>query len=137
MAAYSFQRQFIEPIQAGTKVQTIRAVGKRRHAKVGGQLQLYFGMRTKHCRKIVDDKPCLRVDPVRLDFVNMVVFVGPDDAEIDELTVMADAERLALFAVADGFKNWDELVAFWRVFHPGVDYFEGVMVGWAPATWRP
>lgn len=137
MVAYSFQRQFIEPIQAGTKIQTIRARGKRRHARVDDTLQLYFAMRTQHCCKIIDDRPCVRVDPVRLDFVNMVVFVGPDDAEIEDLTVMADAERLGQFAVADGFSTWTDLVAFWRAFHPGVDYFEGAMVGWAPAPWRP
>lgn len=138
MVAYSFQRRFCDPIVSGSKIQTIRAHGKRRHARVDDALQLYFGMRTAHCRKIIPDRPCVRVDFVRLDLLNGIVAVrAAKDDDLDDITVMDDAERLGQFAVADGFATWDDLVAFWAEFHPGVEYFEGVMVGWAPAPWRP
>lgn len=71
MVAYSFKKQFIRPILIGLgaplspdefavgmdefgnvsrpvgKRQTIRALGKRRHARPGELVSLYFGMRTK------------------------------------------------------------------------------------------
>lgn len=69
MVAYSFRPQFVGPITVGLglsfvnsfgvtpptirpKQQTIRAHGKRRHARPGDELQLYTGMRTKACRLI-------------------------------------------------------------------------------------
>lgn len=134
MVAYSFQRQFIKPISDRTKGQTIRAHGKRRHAKVGSTLQLYFGMRTAYCRKIIPDQECTRFDPVRLDFPNGVVFIGAPD--IDSYAVMGARPDLDRFAVLDGFENWDALRAFWAEFHPGVDYFDGVMPGWLPGFWE-
>lgn len=70
MVAYSFKRQFVAPIRIGLgkevfdaayrsdsvvlrpKRQTIRAIGKRRHARVGETLQLYTAMRTKQFQLI-------------------------------------------------------------------------------------
>lgn len=130
MAAYSFQRQFIEPIELGTKVQTIRAVGKRRHAKVGGPLQLYFGMRTAHCRKIIPDPVCSRFDRVRLNLGLRTVVIGPDGGPL--LTSAGDLDR---FAVLDGFENWPALDDFWGRFHPDDRFFDGVMPGWGPGFW--
>lgn len=70
MPAYSFQRQFAQPIIDGTKGGTIRAprrisptTGNHRRAEVGGHawpgetLYLFTGMRTKQCRKIAE-KTC-------------------------------------------------------------------------------
>jgi hypothetical protein len=58
MVAYSFQKQFVPAIISGKKRQTIRAFGKRRHAYVGEPIQLYVGMRTKQCAKIIPDQIC-------------------------------------------------------------------------------
>lgn len=130
MVAYSFQRQFIEPITARRKGQTIRAVGKRRHARVGQMLQLYFGMRTQHCRKIIDDQACLRFDRVRMNFGLRTVVIGPDGGPL--LDRRADLDR---FAVLDGFENWEALDDFWRTWHPDHRFFDGVMPGWLPGFW--
>lgn len=132
MVAYSFQRQFIGPIQAGTKVQTIRAVGKRRHASVGCQLQIYFAMRTQHCRKIIDDQVCTRVDSVMLDMANKQAAIQTAHA-VHYLTSLGDLDR---FAVLDGFENWEAMVAFWTKFHPDLRLFNGVMPGWRPGFWE-
>jgi hypothetical protein len=121
MVAYSFQKQFIEPILAGTKCQTVRAQGKRRHARVGQTLQLYYGMRTKHCR-LIANAWCIRVHPVELRLANDVVY-RPG---------MGYAPCLETFAVADGFASWAELKAFWRKHHPGVDDFTGLLIAWHP-----
>ena len=47
VVALNFKQQFIPPILSGAKRQTIRAIGRRRHAIPGETLQLYTGMRTK------------------------------------------------------------------------------------------
>ncbi|MFK5597639.1 hypothetical protein ACFZ8E_11600 [Methylobacterium sp. HMF5984] len=56
MVAYSFKARFAAPILAGTKAQTIPAerTGRSRHARPGEQLQLFSGMRTKHCLRLGD-----------------------------------------------------------------------------------
>ncbi len=130
MVAYSFQRRFIDPIVTGSKCQTIRAEGARRHAMPGKVLQLYFGMRTKYCRKIIPDQVCVRCDSVLLDFgpVRSVVIGGRT-----KLYSVGDLDR---FAVCDGFENWEDLVAFWAQFHPDVVEFYGVMPGWRKGFWE-
>lgn len=72
MTAYSFKAQFVAPIIIGLgldprirfsrfcspriayapKRQTIRANRKNGHAKLGGGVQLFWGLRTKDCIKL-------------------------------------------------------------------------------------
>ncbi len=67
MVAYSFDRRFVPAIVSGAKRQTIRA-HRARHARPGETLQLYTGMRTRQCRKIVERDPvCTRIDEVLFD----------------------------------------------------------------------
>lgn len=54
MVAYNFQARFAPDVAAGRKLQTIRAEGRRAHAKAGDRVQLYTGMRTKACRKLAE-----------------------------------------------------------------------------------
>ena len=54
MVAYNFKKQFAALVESGEKKQTIRAIGRRRHAAPGNALQLYTGQRTKSCRKLLD-----------------------------------------------------------------------------------
>ena len=56
MVAYSFKSQFEEPIVAREKRQTVRGFRKR-HARPGEPIQLYVGMRTRNCRKILTPDP--------------------------------------------------------------------------------
>jgi hypothetical protein len=67
MVAYNFRSQFVHPIRNGTKIHTIRKIGKRPHAAVGDSLQLYTGMRTKKCRKIVKDQVCFAAFEIEID----------------------------------------------------------------------
>ncbi len=124
MVAYSFQRQFAQPILDGTKGGTIRA-DRRRHARPGEELQLYTGMRTRQCR-LIARKTCLDVDRVRLVFGDRpaVVIVRPD-----MMVSIAGRKRLNAFAVFDGFPDWAALAEFWRETHH-VDQFDGVHVRW-------
>ena len=146
MPAYSFKKRFINPIKVGLgqkihaadtieemlrpKRQTIRAIGKRRHARPGEIVQLYYGMRTKQCFKIGEAR-CISALPVCLTFISWgsaIVGSGkvPENCYFDE--------RLHLFAQADGFDTWDAMKEFWRAEHAGLDKFEGVLIRWDPLT---
>jgi len=125
MVAYSFRARFVEPILAGRKRQTIRALGRRRHAQPGELLQLYTGMRTKACR-LIGRAPCLEAVAVELRFgggaAPDAIAAGP--AYIPDL----DA-----FARRDGFADWGEMRDFWRLAHPqafAAGAFAGVMIRW-------
>lgn len=122
MVAYSFQRRFLGPIRAGTKRQTIRAERKR-HARPGEPVQLYVGMRTKHCR-LIAAPTCESVWPVRLDFDLATIEHGNgrvfDESDLDP------------FAVSDGFADWEDMRAFWERQHPGVRVFSGLLIRWTP-----
>lgn len=125
MVAYSFKKRFIVPIRANTKRQTIRAErrGRSRHARPGEPVQLYFGMRTKHVRLIAAPL-CEAVYPISIHLGDRIVCAN--DGWIRE---EADLDA---FAVCDGFRDFDDLTAFWRREHPGVLAFSGVLIRWAP-----
>lgn len=109
MVAYSFKKRFIGPIEEGKKRQTIRGKGKRHHAKAGSQLQLYYAMRTKQCRKIVDDVPCVEVAEVIIEFEKgEIVDIQENGQSVDCL----DA-----FAQSDGFEDVSDMTTFWNENH--------------------
>jgi hypothetical protein len=136
MVAYSFNKRFAEPIANGhpatgiIKRQTIRAPRKR-HAQPGEAIQLYQGMRTKHCRKIIADQMCLEVRPLRL-FVTDAFVHFLDNDEVIQL-----ADPLDDFARQDGFLHWEDMRAFWRAAHSEASdaelLFTGVLIRWEPA----
>lgn len=122
MVAYSFKKQFGPPILAGTKAQTIRA-DRKRHARPGEELQLYTGMRTRQCR-LIARVPCIAVSPCRIDVQAHLVFANDNWART--------ARDLDAFAIRDGFRSWDEMVAFWRAQHSAITDFRGVLIQWTP-----
>lgn len=144
MVAYSFQKRFVAPICLGLgrdipngfevgsglaeqepKMQTIRAIGKKRHAAVGDRLQLYFGMRTKNCFQMGVAR-CWNVSPIKLHFDPIdAPWVKIDDGPVEDL----DA-----FARKDGFSDWVDLDEFWSIHHPGVYDFEGLLFRWERIT---
>lgn len=132
MVAYSFQKRFAEPILAGTKRQTIRA-DRRRHARPGEQLQLYTGMRTKHCRLILR-ATCESITPVRLRlhraFGPMTFIVGDRLLSVDEMEEFAQADGFG----AEGYGVLD-MTSFWFEQHgKGAEKidFRGVLIRWCP-----
>ena len=125
MVAYSFNARFEMPIREGWKTQTIRAPRKR-HARPGELLQLFCGMRTMHCRKIVEDVRCTAVSELELAFDDKG---GIHGVLIDRVAVT----DLDVFAVQDGFVDAADMAAFWRKAHPhSWQYgFEGFLIEWA------
>jgi hypothetical protein len=125
MVAYSFNKRFEVAIREGWKTQTIRK-GRARHARPGEFLQLFCGMRTAHCRRIVEDVRCIEVTVIVISF--------DDLAEINSITTNgAPVADLDAFAVADGFTDSSDMSAFWRASHSALDGMEfiGVLIEWA------
>lgn len=122
MVAYNFQKQFVEPIRSGKKNHTIRKNGIRRHARVGEALQLYTGMRTRNCTKILEP------DPVCSLITQIGIEVGLD--EILGIWVgHYEVEDRQSFAISDGFESLEAMHEFWIGFH-GTGIFTGTMIGW-------
>lgn len=120
MVAYSFKKQFIPHILSRQKAQTIRA-DRKRHARPAEIMQLYTGMRTKHCR-LIGTATCFSVQTVTIDLPDNSVTIGGDKrqgwAHLDSL------------AHQDGFDGWLAMRAFWLENHPETTVFSGVLIRW-------
>lgn len=138
MVAYSFKKRFVEPIRSGLgfyehidgmipppKRQTIRAEGKRRHARPGETLQLYTAMRTKQCQKIGEAR-CVGVDPIR-------IIVKEDHLTIELKGSLVPRAKMGAFARSDGFVNAADMLDFWKAEH-GIGDFHGFLIRWEPLT---
>lgn len=124
MVAYSFKKRFADPIVALTKRQTIRA-DRKRHARPGEPVQLYTGMRTRHCLKILAQDPiCRAVSPILIDLVG-----GKVDVLRDFAPQIFRGAALDEFARLDGFRDWADMNSFWA----GDLWFAGVLIEWEPA----
>lgn len=119
MVAFSFSTEFVDAVSSGRKSQTIR---QRKRAKPGDRLQLYTGMRTKNCRKIVANDPvCTLVD---------YVSIRPDYLTLgDTRKHEGDADD---FARRDGFENYAAMVKWFETKY-GSPYFQGFVHVWKPA----
>lgn len=121
MVAYNFQARFEAPLLARTKRQTIRAEGRKRHARAGETIQLQAGPRF-HPRRL-GLATCEAVDGITLSFGNRPSVILP------AVTIDAPAD-LDAFAVLDGFASWRDLAAFWAVTHGEHFVFEGLRISW-------
>lgn len=137
MVAYGFKTQFAEPIIDGSKTQTIRAVGKRRHARPEERLQLYTAMRTKQCRKI-GEADCFLVLNITIDFDTVSIktdqwSIGPGRRSNRPRSASVQ-RQLDDFARMDGFADWSEMLAFWQKNHfkrkMPHGRWKGVLVRW-------
>jgi len=140
MVAYSYQPMFVPPIERGLKTppgprpkrQTIRARGKRRHARPGEELQLYTGMRTKHCR-LIGRARCTSVRGIKIAFRKtwrrdwVRIYGGGHKHEIIDRPDILNG-----FAQRDGFDDWCALRRFWAQKHKNVRDFEGLLIEWEP-----
>ncbi|MEO0678849.1 MAG: ASCH domain-containing protein [Pseudomonadota bacterium] len=126
MVAYSFHKRFADDVEALIKRQTIRGQRKR-HARIGENVQLYHGMRTRQCRKLVTPDPiCIAVEALRLKVPTKlepcVIF------QRGEFGNVTDA-----FAKDDGFAGVEDFTRFWFDTHGPGDFY-GVLIKWKPAN---
>lgn len=128
MAILSFKKRFAGKVRNGRKRQTIR--GFRKYPIVPGEtLYLYTALRTKYAKKlrVVRCKNCV---PIKISFNKREVIL-PD-------AVLTLDYELDAFAVRDGFKDFDDMKAFWIEEH-GVKKgnrkvillpFKGILITW-------
>lgn len=118
MVAYNFQKRFAPAVSAGLKTQTIRAQRKGRHARAGEPLQLYTGMRTKACRKLIDPDPVCTVSTYCAIREDSITLGNHPRVDIDD------------FARADGFSDFEDMKAWFRDTH-GLPFI-GRLIKWEP-----
>jgi len=115
MVAFNFQAQFVPDIASGKKTQTIRRTAR---AKVGDQLQLYTGMRTPACRKIVTPDPvCVLTNYIAL---------RPDGITFGDASLFPSADE---FARMDGFKDYEDMHRWFTERYDDA-YFVGHITRW-------
>ena len=131
MVAYSFQKRFAGAVEDGSKPHTIRA-DRKRHAMVGERLQLYCGMRTKNCFKIIEDPICQRVHDISIVVGErrfVAIFVRRPLCLHGIERVEIEPELFDQFAVSDGFRDAQDMHEFWQASH-GAGIFRGKLIGW-------
>lgn len=143
MVAYSFRPMFGDQISALVKCQTVRA-DRKRHACAGEHLQLFTGMRTRQCRKLIDPDPvCTSVHRIEIS-VSTLINALVASIIIDGIPL--DRDEIEAFARADGFAPEllpaccpfpvantarQNMGQFWLASH-GAGGFEGVLIRWEP-----
>jgi hypothetical protein len=111
-------------IKSGAKRQSIRA-DRKNPIKIGDKLYLYWKQRSpKDCEKLGETK-CTNI---------AAVTITKDSYSIDSENLFfntgkfSDELNLWMFAIADGFNNWQELIEFFKESH-GLP-FTGVVIQW-------
>lgn len=118
MPAYNFKAQFVEPIQSGKKVTTIRPCRKR-PTRVGDTLHLFTGQRKKACRKIGVYR-CKSVAPV---------VILPVDVKIRLRDISLSWEQMKTLANLDGFADIYSFCTFFYQTY-GVGPIEMELITW-------
>lgn len=121
---YNFRDQFAAKVEAGEKLQTMRLERRdKKRPKKGDRVQLFCGLRTKHCRK-------LAVGTVTACF-SVVLELGEASAHaliVDDLRLSATASEH--FAKQDGFDSAKDMREFFRKQYRGEPEFRGYCVRW-------
>lgn len=135
MPAYSFKERFVPMILDGTKRQTIRALrtGRQGHAMAGDTVYLYFGMRTKWCKKLGESK-CTGSQPIEI-LQNGEIWLYDNQLRLNAIRI---TDKNA-FAWDDGFRPegstrenparaFDLMITFWMRTHSLP--FKGWVIYW-------
>lgn len=123
MVAINFKKQFADDVAYGHKTQTIR---QKARCRVGDELQLYTGQRTKQCEKLAD-AICTSIQPIEVHPTYMKlngVELYKGNAARDELD-----DRDNDFAKKDSFDGYMEMSDFFRQQY-GELPFIGVVIKW-------
>ncbi|WPJ67995.1 hypothetical protein STOPSMEL_19 [Sinorhizobium phage StopSmel] len=143
MVAYSFKPIFEPQVASGIKLQTVRGQ-RRRHARLGEAVQLYVGLRTRFCRKIVHPDPiCTDTLPIVIETSSLIDSII---AAIDINGRQLHRDEIEEFARDDGFAPEringlaldmigktarDNMGAFWKANH-AIGRFSGELIKWTP-----
>jgi hypothetical protein len=153
MPAYSFKQRFIPMVMDGSKSHTIRARREKGYSKIGDTLYLYFGMRTKWCTKIREEK-CTNIRTIVITeydiflcsyrFTDYEVQVLEDQllaGKGADVGIKLDETLRNTLAWCDGFRPegstkdapgnaFELMIRFWRSTHQLP--FIGDLIDWKP-----
>lgn len=118
MTAFSFKPEFVGKILSGDKLSTIRST---KRCKVGDTMQIYTGLRTKKCKKIMEVK-CCGVAPIIIREPDFWALSGPIEGIIHTAG--------PALHIQEGFKNILEMQEFFRKTY-GLPY-SGWLHAWLP-----
>ncbi len=99
MPAYNFKKEFAAKVEDNSKPFTIRKRRKRLTVK-GDRLVLYYGMRTKQCRKL---KETIAEDV-------FTVVITQDSIYINDVVLFESMKEM--FARLDGFNSYTDFLKF-------------------------
>ena len=142
MPAYSYKERFVPMVKDGSKRQTIRKRRKKGFAKPGDMLYHYFGMRTKWCKKLRQDR-CTNAGTVLILLDDVIHIWNRRLTDVEAQTVLEAGKlvtglepdkviftgiELDLFAWQDGFRPkgsskksphgaHDLMMRFWKQTH--------------------
>jgi hypothetical protein len=163
MVAYSFQKRFVDFVQAGLepgpwcpgmKRHTLRLprTGRAGHARPEQPVQLYTAMRTKQCRLIGAGVARVQI-PVTLVRFNeewplglmrregpaprsQVVELAPIVRQVLDLPIgsLIAGEEMEEFARTDGFRDLAGMAAFFEAPAGGPARLDLVLIGWTPGA---
>lgn len=122
MPAYNFKQQFAPLVESGDKTCTIRATDKG--AKIGDTAYLYYGQRTKQCRKL-GEGTITAVLPIVLWINKLIV---PRISVAMSSTFSTDIDPNVI-AKQDGFQTVEEMFS-WFAKQYGLP-FNGFLHQWA------
>jgi hypothetical protein len=114
MPAYSFKQQFEQAVKTSLKEHTLRNKRKRKTVP-GDKLALYVSMRTKFCR-LIKRVICTFVYDVRLTTKSITI----GGKKVKDLNA---------FAISDGFKDFKEMIKFWKDTHSLP--WNGELISWS------
>ncbi len=126
MPAYNFKKQFVQAVESGQKTITIRQT--LRGAARGKTAHLYYGLRTKQCRKLGEGVIEFAV-PIKFCETStgkLVALVGTEQSSTHRAHLQCDGlERLA---ADDGFDSVKAMHAFFKEQYTLP--FEGFVIAW-------
>lgn len=114
---------FKDKILSGAKRQTIRSLRKN-PIKEGETLYLWWKQRSPQRERLGDAK-CVKVSDIEI-YENEVFINNP--SFLVGYKEIKDPFELDLFAIADGFDDWDKMKEFFQEAH-GLP-FAGVLIEW-------
>lgn len=134
MPAYSFKEQFCEPVETGSKTHTVRALrtGKSPHAMPGDTVYLYYGMRTKFCRKL-GEGTCTKVEKITV--ASQQIFLNGSALSLSDMNTFAwkDGFRPVGSSLKESGGSWRLMREFWVKTHPEIlttEGWKGVVIHW-------
>jgi hypothetical protein len=127
MPAYNFKKQFVPAVESGQKTITIRQT--LRGAAKGKTAHLYYGLRTKQCRKIGEGVIEFAV-PITLEETASGALSALIAPHLNNplLRVQLEVDGLEKLAADDGFDSVEAMHSFFKEQYTLP--FEGFVIAW-------